>query len=303
MADDTAEETALLRAISQFRPLGVHRHFNMISIVHALHAHATEHGGAQAAPTVDAIWAKLRDFYDLDGLNELDEGSDDEDTPNWIKTYPAHVELLAKNKGARTRVLENVDEEEFALHPPETYEPIIEPRRYEKEEAGGKSATASSEDDLSDMESGSASERDGHTPRTRRRAETRRQSRKRAHTDDAADDHASPDTTARAGKRRKAPPSDEAAPVETPTRPITRRQRQLEDEAQEEVTEEAAQAEADVPVAGSTRSARRAASSAAPTPEPQRVAQTRAAGKSSASPARASPTPATRSRPRRDTGR
>lgn len=73
MADDTdtAEETALLRAISQFRPLGVHRHFNMISIVHALHAHAAEHGGAQAAPTVEAIWAKLRDFYDLDGLNEL----------------------------------------------------------------------------------------------------------------------------------------------------------------------------------------------------------------------------------------
>ena len=81
---------------------------------------------------------------------------------------------------------------------------------------------------------------------------------------------ASPET-ARSGKRRKAQGDENA--VETPARPITRRQRQLEDEMQDEAGDDTQ--EADPPVAGSTRSARRAASSAAPTPEPQRVAHTR----------------------------
>lgn len=307
MLDDTGGEIALLRAVSNYRPLGLHRHFNMISIVHALRDTPSEDGTPREPPSVPAIWAKLGQFYDLDGLNELvrarlmqDEGnSDDEDMPQWIKTYPAHTELLAKNEGARTRVLENMDEEEFALHPPDVFEPLIEPRRYEKSEAGGKVVPPSSEDDLSDMDSGSATDREDRASRARTRADTRRGSRKRQHNEEQPEVPASPET-ARSGKRRKAQGDENA--VETPARPITRRQRQLEDEMQDEAGNDTQ--EADPPVAGSTRSARRAASSAAPTPEPQRVAHTRSASKSAAaSPARSSPTPAARTRTRRDTNR
>lgn len=228
-----------------------------------------------------------------------DDGSDDEDAPEWLRNYEAHAAMLAKNEAARTRVLENDDEEEFGLHPSDAFEAIIAPRRVERGESAKKVVPPSDDDDLSEMDSEGDHTNEG--ARTRTRADARR-TRKQAD-EEAQEAPASPDSGHRS-KRRRTQKEDTPEP---PARPITRRQRQLEDEAQDEAAPDEAH-ESDTPVAGSTRSARatpmrRAASSAAPTPEPQRVAQTRAANKNAASPARSSPTPAARARTRRDSGR
>lgn len=73
MLEHTAGAIALLRAVSTWRPVGRDRHFNMISIIHALHtAHAAMDGAeATDAPSARDVWAKLSELYDLDGFNEL----------------------------------------------------------------------------------------------------------------------------------------------------------------------------------------------------------------------------------------
>ena len=71
MLNETAGETALLKAVSSYRPVGNHRHFNMISIVQALyHALADDDLPFQLTSTSE-IWFKLADFYDLEELNNI----------------------------------------------------------------------------------------------------------------------------------------------------------------------------------------------------------------------------------------
>lgn len=63
---DTVEgETCFFRAIMRSRPVGMHRHFHVLSIKHAI-----EQGTGQSI-SVDDIWAKLRSCYNLDALESL----------------------------------------------------------------------------------------------------------------------------------------------------------------------------------------------------------------------------------------
>ncbi|KAG4305371.1 hypothetical protein PORY_000927 [Pneumocystis oryctolagi] len=58
------EEIALLRAICKYRPIGIHKHFRIISIMQEI-----------GSPTVRScdIWKKLKTMYNLELLDEISE--------------------------------------------------------------------------------------------------------------------------------------------------------------------------------------------------------------------------------------
>lgn len=221
-----------------------------------------------------------------------EESSDEEDGPRWVRSYDERSAMLKKNENARTRFVEGMDDEEFVLQPAEQYEPLIAPRRIDSEsEAAITTAPPTSDHEMSEAESESKTSR----------GSMRRSARKRNH-EDESEDTSEADTASRVGKRRRSVVPEET--TETPTRSIaTRRQRQREDERKdgsEGVPESLAEPEdasagPDTPTASGTKrtratSARRSANQ---TPDMRsRVASTKAA-------AHASPSPASRTRPRR----
>ncbi|KAG5440809.1 hypothetical protein PCK2_000108, partial [Pneumocystis canis] len=58
------EEIALLRAICKYRPVGIHKHFRIISIMQEM--------GSFSIRSSD-IWEKLKTLYDLELLDEISE--------------------------------------------------------------------------------------------------------------------------------------------------------------------------------------------------------------------------------------
>jgi MRG-binding protein len=63
--DAVPGEISLFRAITRARPIGMHRHFHMMSILLQIFRETGQmvNGGD--------IWDKLREMYDLDTLNDL----------------------------------------------------------------------------------------------------------------------------------------------------------------------------------------------------------------------------------------
>ncbi|BFZ61461.1 esa1-associated factor [Saitoella coloradoensis] len=61
------EEIELLRQVCRYRPVGIHKHFRMVSIAKSLNGTA-----ADARYPIKRIWAKLATLYDLQKLDELD---------------------------------------------------------------------------------------------------------------------------------------------------------------------------------------------------------------------------------------
>lgn len=63
---DTVEgEICFFRALMRSRPVGMHRHFHVLSMKHAI-----EQGTGQSV-SIDAIWDKLRSCYNLEALEAL----------------------------------------------------------------------------------------------------------------------------------------------------------------------------------------------------------------------------------------
>lgn len=266
---DEVRQISLLRAISQHRPVGLHRHFNMISVIRVLGSSCARGkvGAAfddnhevpkdaidwsDSACSSSSVWNKLRTLYDLDRLNELDE-SDEEEGPAWLEHAGERAKRAANDAGMRARVVAGVDEEEFSLQPWDEFEDLVAPRRVDdgstpasglekqritipRGEAFQDMVPGSSDADQSDV--GTDEER---TPSSR--SATVRRSRKRAlnedqGTDDTAD---SADTGAASGlrnaKRRRSATvrtkDDDASASESgSTRTSTRRNpRHTEDEA------------------------------------------------------------------------
>lgn len=269
MASDGAEQdatalpgpydVALLRAISLFRPIGEHKHFHMVSILHALEGAP----GAQAEGSGPSVWARLQDYYDLQGLEEMEEGSDDDEEPVWLRTYEDHLQFLRSHEKARTRVLQGADEEEFALHPLYLYEPIIRPRRAETNDTDSLPVVPPSQEDeeadstAADVEAESESDREGPAPRSAHR----RAVRKRGHTEEDHPPESLKDDLAhnstRASKRRRGSKVDDDA-SDTLSRAMTtrRQQKQLDDDEKKRETEDGSDAATDGAGAGATRSAR-----------------------------------------------
>ena len=60
-------EITLLQSISKFRPLGVHKHFQLINITKAFNkSHPTT-----PPVTSSDIWTKITSMYDIDGLDSI----------------------------------------------------------------------------------------------------------------------------------------------------------------------------------------------------------------------------------------
>lgn len=239
---DNAAEVALLQSTSTYRPLGMNRHFHMISILRALGSLPNRREALDLK--VGRVWDKLGEFYDLDGLNEQEEGSDDEEEPFWIRNFDSHKEKLESNEAFRTRVVDGLDDEEFTLRPVAVFEPWIKERRLvSKDENGEKNVNivpSTSEDDLSEEEQG-ANDAAPNADRNTSAAAPRRTTRKRAHAEeDSADlqkDAQQTSVSTRAGKRRRgAKVEEEKESADTPSsRPITTRRQQRQIEERESV--------------------------------------------------------------------
>eukprot|EP00055_Hartaetosiga_balthica_P002744 m.5128 g.5128 ORF g.5128 m.5128 type:complete len:107 (+) comp2339_c0_seq1:92-412(+) len=80
-------ELCLFHGIQQYRPIGVHRHVNMVMIYLMLRR-------LRPAITVEEIWEHLETIYDLESLNEMEEDVDE----NWTKALQAK-ELQSENIG------------------------------------------------------------------------------------------------------------------------------------------------------------------------------------------------------------
>ncbi|KTW31420.1 hypothetical protein T552_00064 [Pneumocystis carinii B80] len=58
------EEIALLRAVCKYRPIGIHKHFRIISVMQEMSYFTVRSA---------EIWKKLKTFYDLEQLDEISE--------------------------------------------------------------------------------------------------------------------------------------------------------------------------------------------------------------------------------------
>lgn len=183
---DAAEQAAFLRAISMYRPLGFHRHFHMVSVLHAL----SQSPNMSSALELDGhLWNKLGEYYDVNELNKQEEnGGDENHTPHWMRDYEGLQDMLRTNERARTRLVHGLDKEEFALQPFMSFEPWMEVRRvaptgdHESQSDVPQSVVPpSSDDDLTDADS--ESKTDEREMRSSANHPPRRNRRKRAHTE------------------------------------------------------------------------------------------------------------------------
>ncbi|KIW73696.1 hypothetical protein PV04_01794 [Phialophora macrospora] len=125
--DDThlwtaAQESALLQAITRWKPVGMHKHFRMIAIRD--HLLSTGRIAPEDKHTSTAgIWRKLHTLYDLDGLDEREDSI---------------INLDAGTKG-------ETDEywREFEL-PRDDFEELMWQKRFAPDGGGGSSVVGSS---------------------------------------------------------------------------------------------------------------------------------------------------------------
>lgn len=92
------QESALLRAITHYKPVGMHKHFRMISIRHSLHAESPDLLTTNSEPdaphtTTTGIWRKLGTLYDLPGLDEREDAEVNDHGDEELKEYWRDFEL------------------------------------------------------------------------------------------------------------------------------------------------------------------------------------------------------------------
>lgn len=58
-------EISFFRSLMRARPVGLHRHFHVLSMRNAIHQDTGQ------SVSIDEIWEKLRSCYDLDALENL----------------------------------------------------------------------------------------------------------------------------------------------------------------------------------------------------------------------------------------
>ncbi|CAO3652315.1 unnamed protein product [Mucor hiemalis] len=102
---DAAMELALLNAISRCKPVGIHKHFRIISVQRQFNQNSP------VSCTIKEIWQRLGEFYGMSALDELEEEDEEQEEEE--------REEQEKHKG---------DENEFSL-PLEDYEQLISEHR------------------------------------------------------------------------------------------------------------------------------------------------------------------------------
>ncbi|KAG2177311.1 hypothetical protein INT43_007968 [Umbelopsis isabellina] len=69
----TQKELALLNAISKCKPVGMHKHFRIISIQHLFNQESP------VACTIEELWREMEQLYGMEALNELEEADEEDD--------------------------------------------------------------------------------------------------------------------------------------------------------------------------------------------------------------------------------
>ncbi|KAI9472264.1 MAG: chromatin modification-related protein EAF7-domain-containing protein [Benjaminiella poitrasii] len=70
---DAGMELALLNAISRCKPVGIHKHFRIISIQKQFNQHSP------ITCSIEEIWQKLSGFYGMEALDELEEEDEEQE--------------------------------------------------------------------------------------------------------------------------------------------------------------------------------------------------------------------------------
>ncbi|KAG6864494.1 hypothetical protein C0991_009112 [Blastosporella zonata] len=113
-------ETSFFRSITRARPIGIHRHFHILTIREAIFK------DTNCWVPVDDLWVKLRSCYDLDALEAIDLEAEGYESPISKRSPPLSIpspdayENLAAHPFFR---------EEFALPYDESIETMIAERR------------------------------------------------------------------------------------------------------------------------------------------------------------------------------
>lgn len=74
----TSQELCLLQALTHYKPVGIHKHFRMLSIMNALQTSGTIPQPITDHPhvsTAEGVWKKLGSLYDLAALDEREDAS------------------------------------------------------------------------------------------------------------------------------------------------------------------------------------------------------------------------------------
>lgn len=119
--DSVEGEIALFRSVMRARPVGIHRHFHILTIQNAI----LRDTGRLISP--DDLWCKLRTCYNLDILETIEADGYDPfgvtsspTPPNVGAGSPSPAENLNNHPWFR---------QEFSFPPDESYEPIVSVRR------------------------------------------------------------------------------------------------------------------------------------------------------------------------------
>ncbi|AOW01508.1 chromatin modification-related protein EAF7 [Yarrowia lipolytica] len=99
-------ETVLFNSLCKFKPVGIHKHFRMISLSASLNYYFSESPKDAPVFSHQDVWDKLGTLYDLDGLDELEYVADNQDSDmDEDEDDEAAIEGIAKRSQMKEFVL------------------------------------------------------------------------------------------------------------------------------------------------------------------------------------------------------
>ncbi|KAF9464225.1 chromatin modification-related protein EAF7-domain-containing protein [Collybia nuda] len=113
-------EIAFFRSIMRARPVGIHRHFHMLTIQHSIHKETGR------VINVDEIWKKLKNCYDMDALEAIDLEAEGYEVANSKKSTPISIRSPSPSANLSAHPFFR---EEFSLPFEESFERLISQRR------------------------------------------------------------------------------------------------------------------------------------------------------------------------------
>jgi len=118
---DTVEgEISFFRSVMRTRPVGIHRHFHVLAIRNAIHR------DTGIWVSADDIWNKLRDYYELEVLENLE--IDGYDTPNSKSPSPSQQTVRSPSPSQNLSLHPHF-RAEYTLPNDSTIDAIISARR------------------------------------------------------------------------------------------------------------------------------------------------------------------------------
>ncbi|THH20083.1 hypothetical protein EW146_g1185 [Bondarzewia mesenterica] len=111
-------EISFFRSLMRARPIGLHRHFHVLSMRNAIHKDTGQ------SVSIDEIWEKLRSCYDLDALENLE--TEGYESPGSSRP---HSQLARSPSPSQNLFAHPFFRNEFSLPSDESFESIISVRR------------------------------------------------------------------------------------------------------------------------------------------------------------------------------